>query len=74
MSLIGRTIGRDGCVGRTDALTRLMEICEFFFGNFDRIDFEIVAFEGRRKCFFGSCPVGSVAFDLVGVKNLNYTK
>jgi hypothetical protein len=26
-------------------------------------DFEIIAFEGRRKCFFEPYPIGSVAFD-----------
>jgi hypothetical protein len=34
-----------------------------FFGTFYRIDFEIIAFEGRRQCFFRPCPVGSAAFD-----------
>jgi hypothetical protein len=29
----------------------------------DRIDFEIIAFEGRRKYFFGPCLAGSVGFD-----------
>jgi hypothetical protein len=27
------------------------------------IDFEIIAFEGRRKCFFGPYPTGSTDFD-----------
>jgi hypothetical protein len=40
-----------------------MGICEFFFGTFDHIDFEIIAFEGRRQCFFRPCPAGSAAFD-----------
>jgi hypothetical protein len=34
-----------------------------FFWNFDCIDFEIIAFEGRRQCFFKPCPAGSAAFD-----------
>jgi hypothetical protein len=33
------------------------------FRLFDHIDFEIIAFEERRKCFFGPYPVGSVGFD-----------
>jgi hypothetical protein len=40
-----------------------MGICGIFFGIFDRIDFEIIAFEGRSKCFFGPYPAGSAAFD-----------
>jgi hypothetical protein len=34
------------------------------FGIFvDRIDFEIIAFEGRRQCFFRPYPTRSAAFD-----------
>jgi hypothetical protein len=40
-----------------------MGICEFFFGIFDRIDFVIIVFEGRRQCFFRPYPAGSAAFD-----------
>jgi hypothetical protein len=40
-----------------------MGVCEFFFGIFDLIDFEIIASEGRRQCFFRPCPAGSAAFD-----------
>jgi hypothetical protein len=40
-----------------------MGICGIFFGIFDHIDFEIIAFEGRRQCFFRPCPAGSAAFD-----------
>jgi hypothetical protein len=40
-----------------------MGICGFFFGIFHRIDFQIVAFEGRRQCFFRPCPAESAAFD-----------
>jgi hypothetical protein len=40
-----------------------MGICDFFFGIFDYIDFEIIAFEERRQCFFRSCLAGSAAFD-----------
>jgi hypothetical protein len=40
-----------------------MEICGFFFGIFNHIDFGIIAFEGRRQCFFRPCPVASAAFD-----------
>jgi hypothetical protein len=40
-----------------------MGICGIFFGIFLRIDFEIIAFERRRKCFFRPCPAGSAAFD-----------
>jgi hypothetical protein len=40
-----------------------MGICGIFFGIFDRIDFKIIAFEGRRQCFFRLCPAGSTAFD-----------
>jgi hypothetical protein len=40
-----------------------MEICGIFFGIFDRIDFEIIAFERRRQCFFRPWPAGSAAFD-----------
>jgi hypothetical protein len=34
-----------------------------FFGIFDLIDFEIIAFEGRKECFFRPYPAGSAAFD-----------
>jgi hypothetical protein len=37
-----------------------MGICGIFFGIFDHINFEIIAFEGRRQCFFRTCLV---AFD-----------
>jgi hypothetical protein len=40
-----------------------MRICGFFFGIFHRIDFEIIAFEERRQCFFRPCLAGSAAFD-----------
>jgi hypothetical protein len=30
---------------------------------FDHIDFKIIEFEGRRKCFFVHCSVGSADFD-----------
>jgi hypothetical protein len=40
-----------------------MEICEIYFGIFDRIDFEIIAFEGRRQCFLGPYPARSATFD-----------
>jgi hypothetical protein len=40
-----------------------MGICGICFGIFDCIDFEIIAFEGRRQCFFRPCPAGSAAFD-----------
>jgi hypothetical protein len=40
-----------------------MGICGIFFEIFDHIDFEIIAFEERRQCFFRPCPVGSAAFD-----------
>jgi hypothetical protein len=35
-----------------------MGTCGKKFKIFDCIDFEIIAFEGRRKCFFGPCPIG----------------
>jgi hypothetical protein len=38
-------------------------IYEFFFGIFDRIDFEIKVFEGRRQCYFRPCMAGLAAFD-----------
>jgi hypothetical protein len=40
-----------------------MGICGICFGIFHYIDFEIIAFEGRRQCFFRPCPAGSAAFD-----------
>jgi hypothetical protein len=40
-----------------------MQICGIFFGIFHHINFEIIAFEGRRQCFFRPCPAGSAAFD-----------
>jgi hypothetical protein len=40
-----------------------MVISGIFFGIFDIIDFEIIAFEGRKQCFLGPCPIGSAAFD-----------
>jgi hypothetical protein len=40
-----------------------MGICGIFFGIFHRIDFEIIACEGRRQCFFRLFPAGSAAFD-----------
>jgi hypothetical protein len=35
-----------------------MGICGIFFGIFDRIDFEIIAFEGRRQCFLDPAQKG----------------
>jgi hypothetical protein len=40
-----------------------MEICGIFSRIFDRIDFEIIVFEGRRQCFFRPYLAGSTAFD-----------
>jgi hypothetical protein len=40
-----------------------MGTCGKKFRIFDPIDFEIIAFEGRRKHFFGPCPTGSTGFD-----------
>jgi hypothetical protein len=40
-----------------------MEICGKNFKFFYYIDFEIIAFEGRRKCFFGPCLAESAGFD-----------
>ena len=40
-----------------------MEICGIFLRNFCYIDFEIIAFEGRRQCFFRPSPAGSTTFD-----------
>jgi hypothetical protein len=40
-----------------------MEICGIFPEIFDCIDFEIIAFEGRRQCFFRPCPARSATFD-----------
>jgi hypothetical protein len=40
-----------------------MGICGKKFRIFYHIDFEILASEGRRKCFFGPCPVGLGGFD-----------
>jgi hypothetical protein len=40
-----------------------MGICRIFFGIFHRIHFEIIAFEGRRQCFFRPCPAWLAAFD-----------
>jgi hypothetical protein len=40
-----------------------MEICGIFLGVFYYIDFEIIAFEGRRQYFFRPCPAWSAAFD-----------
>jgi hypothetical protein len=40
-----------------------MGISRTNFGIFDSIDFEIIAFEGRRQCFFRLCPAWLVAFD-----------
>jgi hypothetical protein len=40
-----------------------MGICGIFFGIFNSIDFEIIAFEGRRQCFLGPRPAWSAAFD-----------
>jgi hypothetical protein len=47
-----------------------MKICRFFFGILDSIDFKIIAFEGKRKCFFGPCLVGSAAFDSCWLQKL----
>jgi hypothetical protein len=40
-----------------------MGICRIVFGILDHIDFEIIAFEGRRQCFLVPCPAGLAAFD-----------
>jgi hypothetical protein len=40
-----------------------MEICGNFLEIFGCIDFEIIAFEGRRQCFFRPYPARSAAFD-----------
>jgi hypothetical protein len=40
-----------------------MGICGIFFGIFDPIDFDIIAFEERRQCFLGSCLTKSIVFD-----------
>jgi hypothetical protein len=45
-----------------------------FFGIFDRTDFEIIAFEGRRQCFFRPYPTGSAAFDSGMSKRTSYDK
>jgi hypothetical protein len=37
--------------------------CGMFFGIFDCIDFEIIAFEGRKQCFSRPCPAMLAAFD-----------
>jgi hypothetical protein len=43
-------------------LILIWEYVDFLFGIFDLIDFEIIAFEGRRQCFFRPCLAGSAAF------------
>jgi hypothetical protein len=40
-----------------------MGTCGKKFRIFDCIDFDIIAFGGRRKCFFGPCPTRSAGFD-----------
>jgi hypothetical protein len=40
-----------------------MGICGNDFGIFDYIDFMIIAFEGRRKCFFVPYMGGLADFD-----------
>jgi hypothetical protein len=40
-----------------------MGISRIFFGIFNRIDFETIAFEGRKQCFFRAYLAGSAAFD-----------
>jgi hypothetical protein len=40
-----------------------MGICGKKFKIFYHIDFKIIAFEERRKCFFGPCLVGSASFE-----------
>jgi hypothetical protein len=40
-----------------------MGICGIFFGIFDCIDFHIIAFEGRRQCFWEPCLAGLAAVD-----------
>jgi hypothetical protein len=40
-----------------------MGICGKKFRIFDRKDFEIIVFEGRKQYSFGPCPAGSAAFD-----------
>jgi hypothetical protein len=35
-----------------------MAICGIYFGIFDRIDFEIIAFEGKRQCFLDPARQG----------------
>jgi hypothetical protein len=40
-----------------------MEICGKNFKIFDLIDFKIIAFEGRRKCFFLPYPARLANFD-----------
>jgi hypothetical protein len=40
-----------------------MGICGKNFKKIDCIDFKIITFEERRKCFFIPCPAGSVDFD-----------
>jgi hypothetical protein len=40
-----------------------MRICGKNFKIFDYIDFKIIAFEGRRKCFLVPYPAWSTNFD-----------
>jgi hypothetical protein len=49
-----------------------MEICGKNFRTFERIDFKIIAFEGRSKCFFVPYPARLADFDSRWHKNLNY--
>jgi hypothetical protein len=51
-----------------------MGICGKKFRIFDRIDFKILAFEGRKKCFFGPCLARSLAFDSRWRQNLESYK
>ena len=41
-----------------------MGICQKKFKIYENIDFKIIAFEGRRKCFSVPCLVGSANFEL----------
>jgi hypothetical protein len=51
-----------------------MEICGKNFKIFDRIDFKIIAFEGKRKCFFVPCLVRLIDFDSRWRKKLELHK
>jgi hypothetical protein len=45
------------------SLILVWEYVKFVLEFFDRIDFVIIAFEGRRKCFFRPCLARSAALD-----------